>query len=273
MKKAGLRFEWKDFFTIIVFSIMKLNIGREAMNNVQAHYENLLAEHYTWMFGDYMSKVQDNITFFQKQKILPQGNARSIDLGCGSGFQSIALADIGFWVLSVDYSQLLLKELETHRENRTIKTVQADLLNFNQYYFYDAPEVIICMGDTLTHLDSFDSIITLLERVTTILDHGGRFIITYRDMTQELTGLDRFIPLRSDKTKIMTTFLEYQPEYVVVHDLIYIKSNNNWDLHKSSYKKLRLNIIWLKEQFTTLGMNIEYEGTEQGFTILIASKI
>jgi len=243
------------------------------MNQVQAHYENLLAEHYTWMFGDYMSKVQENVTFFKKHKILPRGNARSIDLGCGSGFQSVALADLGFWVLSIDFSPLLLKELLTHRGKRTINTVQADLLNFDQYYYHESPEVIICMGDTLTHLDSLKAVATLLQRVKNILEHGGRFIVTYRDMTQELTELDRFIPLRSDENKIMTTFLEYQPDYVIVHDLVHTKSIDDWVLHKSSYKKLRISIPWLKEQFTNSGMKLEYEGTKRGFTVLIASKI
>lgn len=92
-------------------------------------------------------------------------------------------------------------------------------------------------------------------------------------MTHELTGLDRFNSLRSDENKIMTNFLEYRPEYVIVHDLIYIKSLGNWVLHKSSYKKLRINITWLKEHLTNLNMSVEYEGTEKGFTILIASKM
>jgi len=46
---------------------------------------------------------------------------------------------------------------------------------------------------------------------------------TYRDLTKELEGLDRFIPVRSDD-KIMTCFLEYESaESVAVHDLIYTR--------------------------------------------------
>ncbi len=242
------------------------------MNHVQAHYENLLAEHYSWMFGDYMTKVRENMIFFREHQILPGDNGRAIDLGCGSGFQSVALAELGFRVLSIDFSPSLLRELENRRDNRTINIVQTDLLNFNQYYSHEAPGVITCMGDTLTHLDSLETVATLLQRVGDSLKQGGRFVITYRDMTRELKGLDRFIPVRSDENKIMTAFMEYLPGYVVVHDLVNKKSADGWVLQKSSYKKLRIGVTWLKEHLTTQGMQIEYEGTEKDFTVLIAVK-
>jgi SAM-dependent methyltransferase len=242
------------------------------MNDAQSHYEKLLAQYYTWMQGDYASKVQENMAFFRKHRILPRQNGRAIDLGCGSGFQSIALADMGFQVLSIDFCQALLDELESHRENRSIHTCQADLLDFNQVYTYDGPQLIVCMGDTLTHLASLEDVAILLQRVNSLLEPGGRFIVTYRDMTQELIGLDRFIPLRSDQDKIMTTFLEYQSDCVVVHDLVYSKNPNEWVLHKSSYKKLRISNTWLIQQFFKLGMSIEYTGMDRGFTIIIAAK-
>jgi hypothetical protein len=52
---------------------------------------------------------------------------------------------------------------------------------------------------------------------------------------------------------------------------VYKKSADGWVLHKSSYKKLRIGVTWLKEQLTTQGMYIGYEGTEKGFTVLIAA--
>lgn|GEM_PF-6812331 len=51
------------------------------MSHSQDHYENLLAEHYSWMFGDYRAKVRENIDFFKGYKILPRVNGRAIDLG------------------------------------------------------------------------------------------------------------------------------------------------------------------------------------------------
>ena len=54
------------------------------------------------------------------------------------------------------------------------------------------------MGDTLTHLDSRETIAALFHQVAEHLDHGGTFVLTFRDLLFELTGLDRFLPLRSE---------------------------------------------------------------------------
>jgi hypothetical protein len=83
------------------------------------------------------------------------------------------------------------------------------------------------------------------------------FVITYRDLTTELHGTDRFIPVCSDDNKIMTCFLEFESaESVVVHDLVYIRHGTGWSLNKSSYRKLRLGIEWVREELIKAGFNI-----------------
>jgi hypothetical protein len=80
------------------------------------------------------------------------------------------------------------------------------------------------MGDTLTHLASKADVRALFQDVFDALHSGGVFVITYRALTKELEGLDRFIPVRSDDSTIMTCFLEYESaESVVVHDPVYTR--------------------------------------------------
>ena len=80
------------------------------------------------------------------------------------------------------------------------------------------------------------------------------FVITYRDLTTELHGTDRFIPVRSDDNKIMTCFLEFESaESVVVHDLVYTRQDKGWSLNKSSYRKLRLGIDWMRQELSKAG--------------------
>lgn len=55
------------------------------------------------------------------------------------------------------------------------------------------------------------------------LEAGGRFVLTFRDLTFELKELDRFIPLRSGADAIFSCFLEYEAEHVKVHDLVYTR--------------------------------------------------
>lgn len=59
-------------------------------------------------------------------------------------------------------------------------------------------EVVVCMRDTVLHLPDPEAVVVLIDRVVSSLAPGGRFVLTYRDLTQPLLGIDRFIPVRSD---------------------------------------------------------------------------
>ena len=55
----------------------------------------MLARHYSWMFGDYGQQVAAQQKLFDDLKLRPRSGKRALDLGCGSGFQSSALARMG----------------------------------------------------------------------------------------------------------------------------------------------------------------------------------
>lgn len=71
----------------------------------------------------------------------------------------------------------------------------------------------------------------------TQLDRGGTFILTFRDLPAPVTALDRFLLLRSEPTRIFTRYLEYEPDAVKVHDLLYERVDEQWQLHTSCYRK------------------------------------
>lgn len=133
-------------------------------------------------------------------------------------------------------------------------------------------ELATCMGDVLTHLESFDKVVALFMKVYESLEPGGRFVITFRDLTYTLKGIDRIIPFQSDEQKIMTTFLEYQGDYVNVHDIIYIRIESGWRLKKGVYKKLRIGTDQAQNFLKDAGFKIDYCGDENGFVRIIASK-
>jgi 2-polyprenyl-3-methyl-5-hydroxy-6-metoxy-1,4-benzoquinol methylase len=72
----------------------------------------MLGQHYSRMFGDFETKVAEQRALLERLGVIagPSGGV-AVDLGCGSGFQSVALARLGFRVLSVDISRRLLAEL------------------------------------------------------------------------------------------------------------------------------------------------------------------
>jgi hypothetical protein len=128
------------------------------------------------------------------------------------------------------------------------------------------------MGDTLTHLNTRQEVQSLVSRVYKTLEARGRFILTFRDLEYELKELERFIPVRSDANTIFTCFLEYEKNHVKVHDLIYERTNQQWRLKKSYFRKLRLSPQWTKDILLAAGFKIEIFDDHAGMVIMIARK-
>jgi SAM-dependent methyltransferase len=207
------------------------------MTSVFNHYETHLAPIYLWMAGglDYALSLG---TADVSELLDAPGYA--VDLGAGFGMHSIPLARSGFRVLSIDTSSHLLEQVRRHSTGLQVKAVQADLRDFARHISAPA-DLILCMGDTLTHLQSTDEIKQLFHDVAASLRPGGRFVATFRDYRELPLGDKRFIPVRSDSQRIHTCFLEQMPERVVVHDIIHEYGTDGWSLKVSSYEKLRLS--------------------------------
>src|SRR5277367_645289 len=154
------------------------------MSNVAKHYEQLLAEHYVWMFGlPFEQKVAEQKALLaQVLGTLPATRGAAVDLGCGPGFQSIALAELGYSpVIAVDNSRELLQELEARRRSYEIESREADITRLDSVAPPESASVIVCMGDTLTHLPSKESVQKLFNDVFQKLAPGGVFVLSYRD--------------------------------------------------------------------------------------------
>ena len=242
------------------------------MASVKEHYDNLLASCYSWLCGGSDLKLKENRAFFQDHGIRPVLSAAAVDLGAGSGFQAIPLAEAGFEVTAIDVSSKLLAQLNKTAGKLPIRTVQADLLNFTEYSPENI-ELIVCMGDTLTHLNVLADVKELIDRVYGALAQGGLLILGFRDMTVELTQLDRFIPVRSDSKRIFTCFLEYEKNHVKVHDIIYEKTDDQWKMKKSYFRKLRIASRWVRERLSIAGFQVEKVDTANGMITIFARKV
>jgi len=241
------------------------------MASVQEHYDQFLAPYYSWISGGFELKITENRKFVRDHHILPGTSNAAVDLGAGSGFQSIPLAEAGFNVVAIDMNQHLLAELKNNARGLSVMTVQDDILNFIRHSAAQN-DVIVCMGDTLTHLQRLEDVVTLLEKAYHALVDDGRFVLAFRDMSRELTGLDRFIPVRSDANRIFTCFVEYEQEHVLVHDILYEQINSQWLMKKSFFRKLRISPSWTQTQLEKIGFKIETTELEKGMVTFIVRK-
>lgn len=241
------------------------------MATAKEHYDKVLSDVYIWMLGGFKAAIKRNTDFFRKHDIRPTSSGVAIDLGAGCGFQSIPLAQAGFSVTAIDSDQTLLNELGNHAGDLPITSIQDDLTDFTRHCGKKA-ELIVCMTDTLLHLDSKNTVDTLFRDVSASLEEGGAFIITFRSLTSELAELDRFIPVKHDDNTIFTCFLEYEENTVKVHDLIHKKEDGEWQLKKSFYRKLRLSMEWVDKHLADVGFSSVTSSVEQGVVTVIAIK-
>jgi len=241
------------------------------MATAKEHYKNHLAKYYSWMSGGFTKKLEENRKFFKDHNVWPHGSGVAVDLGAGSGFQSIPLAELGYQVIAIDLSSHLLAELKENAKDLSIEIINDDLLNFSKHC-PDTVELVVCMGDTLTHLNTHQNIREYLKRVYSALEMGGQVILTFRDLTSELKDLGRFIPVRNNANTVFTCFLEFEKDYVKVHDIIYERKHNKWELKKSVFNKIRISPKWIRELLQEFGFKVEAYDIHNGIVCIIAHK-
>lgn len=237
--------------------------------NTKDHYEKHLSAFYSWIYGGTEENYNKNRSFFEDHKIIPSDSKAAVDLGAGPGFQSIPLARAGFKVTAVDFSKQLLNEIT--EVEKGIEIIEDDILNFAAYAGRN-PELILCMGDTLTHLPDKNAVTALINNAHKELTRKGKLVLTFRDLTFELEGPDRFIPVRQNDNQIFTCFLEYQPDYVDVYDMVHRKENGGWTQKISSYKKLKISEETIKTILQDEGFTVDFFNKERGLITIIAGK-
>lgn len=241
------------------------------MQSSETHYQAHLGPIYAWMLGDLEAAFARSAVEIDALP-LPADGGLAVDLGAGLGLHSLPLAERGFDVVALDTCAVLLDELRRRSGNLRIAAHQADLLEFRAF-LTGQPRLIVCMGDTLTHLPTRAALQALMACVADALPRGGVFAATFRDYaTAALEGERRFIPVRADEKRILTCFLEYGEHQVTVYDLLHEQQDGHWQQKISSYPKLRLAPERVVAALTALGFIVKRDATAAGMARIVATK-
>jgi SAM-dependent methyltransferase len=221
------------------------------------------------MFGDYDQSVKRQLVFFEQHNVKGNPRAIAVDLGSGSGFQSVALKKLGYDVYAVDLSEELLSELR--EKDSSIHTRCADICDLS-FAKQLKPELIVCMGDTLTHLPDLSAVLKLIEDSVQALKSDGKLILTFRNLSSIPKETDRFFIVRSDENQILTCFLEDEGQKVKVTDLLHKRHDQKWTLEKSSYLKLRIDPEMIEKQMSEFGFRVSVSKLPSGLDVVIGQK-
>ncbi|MFA5266678.1 MAG: class I SAM-dependent methyltransferase [Methanoregula sp.] len=237
----------------------------------QTHYDVFPAGSYAWISGGLDVQVRKNKKFFSSHSIMPRDNRVAIDLGAGCGFQSIALAQIGYSVTAVDFCQSLLDELRSHTGSLPVETIRSDIRHYPSWSGRH-PELIVCMGDTLTHLPGITEVQDLVRQCFSELDPGGRLVLSLRDYSREPDGAVVVIPVLRQAGRIFLCRLEYHADTITVQDILYSCRQGAWERIAGKYPKIRIAPGTLSRMLTGAGFVIEHSAVKDGMITVIARR-
>jgi 2-polyprenyl-3-methyl-5-hydroxy-6-metoxy-1,4-benzoquinol methylase len=242
------------------------------VDRTRLHYATLLAPIYRWMLGDLPSAIARSHAELRHLGVdAARPGARALDLGAGLGLQTIPLVGLGYEVTAVDSSEALLSELSAACPDA--RAVRADLTAPNEFAT-GSYEVIVCMGDTLTHLRSTEEVLTVLGAASAHLAPRGLLILTFRDYAgPPRHSTDRFLLVRGDAERILTCCLEYDADRVRVTDLVHEHSAGQWSLRASEYEKLRLSPAAVASDLTARGLSLERYESDGGRVSIAARRV
>lgn len=238
------------------------------MRTVDDHYREHLGRVYDWMLGDFEPASARSEAQLRAAGLGPGDGALAIDLGCGSGLQSVPLLRLGYRVLAVDSCPLLLQRLKERAAGLPIELLEEDLRRFSRHVS-EPTAAIVCMGDTLSHLSARQEVRELLVDAARSLRPDGRLVLGFRDLS---SIPDRFFAVRSDEARILTCILEEEGDFVVVHDLLHERGESGWHMSVSSYRKLRLWPEAVRADAAAAGLEIASLTAERGVVTLVARR-
>lgn len=240
---------------------------------VEAHYEHLLGERFTWMVGGPAACHSAAKALLDAAGIIAGNGEVSLDLGSGGGYHARTLAERGFEVIAVDSSPALLQELANFCSGFGVTPVHGDLLDERLYRRRAPFALILCVGDTLTHLKTRADADRLIEQSANLLAPGGRLVLQFREQATDLPPESCTFTTRSERDRVMECVLHFQPDRVWVTDVCHEWTGQTWRSIRSTYPKLRLSADAILEQARLAGLGLESNEPHARQRLLVFKKL
>lgn len=182
------------------------------MSDVADFYDRL-APDYDLMTGFEQRFVRERPFF--RLLVERYGIQRALDAGCGTGFHSFLLAQLGVEVSAVDVSAAMLEQLSAHsRELQLpVRTLQASLGSLAGR-FDSTFDAVFCLGNTLAHLVTDDELRAALADFAAVLDPDGVLILQLLNFERILKSAERIQSVKEQGNKTFVRFYDFESNIV-----------------------------------------------------------
>jgi SAM-dependent methyltransferase len=197
---------------------------------------------------DWERRLAREIPFIISRLGKPKGK-RVLDLACGTGRHFAALALQGAEVVGIDSSESMLSRAKEHANSMRVKPkfILGDMAEFRSLVT-DQYDLVICLGNSLALLDSYNALERVLGSVHSSLVDDGVFIAQVLNFEEiHRTGF-RFFPQKggsmiTGEDVVFSRFYDHTdpPNSSTLVMTAQIKKEREWISQVSTQKVLNLN--------------------------------
>ena len=240
----------------------------ETLNSTE--FYNRLAKAFDVM-TDWKSRLAYEMPFIRRT--LNQHNVRTLlDVACGTGWHSIALAQEGCKVLGCDASPAMIERARTNAAQAGVN-VRFEVFDFTHLdKFSETFEAILCLGNSLPHLLSQQALVKALRQMRARLKSGGVVVLHNLNYDLRLRTKPRFFSANGDADTVVWRFADYGPKLITFHTALFERkegeetgSPGSWSVQINSTLQRPLLARALNEALARAGLvNIRHFGGLDG---------
>jgi glycine/sarcosine N-methyltransferase len=134
----------------------------------------------------------------------------ALDAGCGTGFHSILLAQLGLQVTATDISEQMLNVTQKNakQKNVQVETIQSSFndLNKKTNKTYDA---VFCLGNSLAHILEEKELLDSLKIFHEILKFGGLLFVQMLNYNRIMRNRERIQSIKEINGNIFVRFYDF----------------------------------------------------------------
>jgi SAM-dependent methyltransferase len=211
-------------------------------------------------FYDALAPDYDSMTGFEKRFVQERPFFRvlverfkiksALDAGCGSGFHSLLLAQLGVQMTAVDVSAEMLRRVQRHAQdlNVHVKTLRGTFQELDKVVKgrFDA---VFCLGNSLPHILTLKELTRALRNFRSLLNPQGILFVQNLNYDRILAKRDRVQSSKDVGNKTFVRFYDYDEKGVLFNILTLDKSKGTVE---QKLETVRLHPLLQEELITCL---------------------
>jgi len=169
---------------------------------------------------DWQARLAQEMPFLQRT--LDRHRARTIlDTACGTGWHAITLAQKGYTAAGCDASPQMIEQARANAAKAQVK-VRFEVADFGRLdKFSETFDAVLCLGNSLPHLLSQETLVEALRQMRGQLEKGGVLILHNLNYDMRMKKKPRFFSANGTADALVWRFADYGPEFITFHTALF----------------------------------------------------